>query len=124
MSKLQEMNIEQLKAKCRELGIEKYGSLKKDELIEVITKKLSEGADKSTQENDSKATQDETKDNESDIEDKFAKDQAEVSFVKNIKGAFGFNGVEYKGNFKLSTEDANHKKIKNAVETGILTIKK
>jgi hypothetical protein len=47
-----------------------------------------------------------------------------VTFRKNIKGAFGFNGQTFTGStFDLTVEEAAHGKIKNAIKNGLIKLK-
>ena len=170
MSTLQSMNTKQLKAKCKALKIQNYGSLTKDKLIEVITMKLSGADDKPSQNEDSNVPQVKTKDDSKKInlcdtcnlefatcpsnnkvfgeveyndfndnviecdghqpippkkeKEDTVDPTAMVKYEKLIKGAFGFSGNNYKGNFELSKKDSEHRKIKNAIESGIIRIKK
>jgi hypothetical protein len=120
------MNTKQLKAKCKALEIPNYENLTKDKLIEVITMALSE----TTPENvNTTASQEDSSDVVTPTLTKEVKEDtvaptAMVKYEKLIKGAFGFLGNDHKGNFELSKKDSEHRKIKNAIESGIIRIKK
>lgn len=105
MEDLRDLTIKELKAKCKELGLSGYSRMKEDELIALIE----------SVESDSEET----------TETEEVKETTEtVKFKKLIKGAYGFNGQEFRGNFELSGDEAKHPKIKRAIELGILEIVK
>ena len=97
---LKTLSVKDLKAKCKELGLQGYSKLNEDELIDLIL-----GAA--------------VVETEEEIEGSLA------VFKKLIKGPFGFNGKTFKGStFELTDEEAKNPKIENAIKGKLIEIKK
>lgn len=111
---LKQLSIKELKAKCKELGLQGYSRLNEDELIAMIIEAES-----------TKDTEDLDELLDGEDEESETKDESSlVTFKKLIKGPFGFNGKTFKGStFELTAKEADHPKIKNAI-AGQLIVKK
>ena len=150
---LKNLNMKQLKAKAKELKLTSYSRLKEDDLIDLILSAIADVKseedidelldgpnDEQTENIDTDIDSgDEDQDDENipgndedldPVEDEVLDDEIDgetespVTFKKLIKGAFGFNGQTFRGtSFELTSEEAKHKKIQNAIANGLIKIK-
>ena len=126
---LEALSAKELKAICKDLGLQGYSRLSETELVQLIldqnsTDELDELLD-GTDETIIDETEDPIGSNlDDEIEELGPEQTGSVIFKKKIKGAFGFNGQTFQGStFELSSEEASHDKIKNAIKNGLIEIK-
>jgi hypothetical protein len=120
---LEALSVKELKDKCKELGLTNYSRLSADELVQLL---LNQTPIDETDELDELLDGPDDNDGGPDEQpEELGPEQTElVTFRKNIKGAFGFNGQIFTGStFDLTVEEAAHGKIKNAIKNGLIKLK-
>lgn len=101
---LKKLSVEELKKKCKELGLSGYSRKKEDELIDMILKA--------------------TKDKEDNKEDEVKEEEDKVVFIKLIDAVFSFQGKDFKEKeFVLTKEEAEHMRIKHAIKLNLIKVK-
>lgn len=131
---------------AKELEIENYSSMNKEELEKAVAEaqaKATETVNETVQEEtvvDEEETIDETvvenvagtDEEETQVETETEEEvdttqevvetvnTGMVKFKKTIKGAFGFRGKTYNGIVELTEEEAEDNRIKHAISTGLL----